>query len=107
MTGQLGRGKTGVARLALTTGAPVVPVGLIGTFDLLPKNRPIPGFAGRKSITITIGEPIDIEALPAGTTLETVDVEHLRGITNRIMHAIAKLIGQSYEHDKPSTSQGL
>jgi 1-acyl-sn-glycerol-3-phosphate acyltransferase len=34
--GRLYRGRTGVAQLALTAGAPVVPVGLIGTADLLP-----------------------------------------------------------------------
>ncbi|OMQ14947.1 1-acyl-sn-glycerol-3-phosphate acyltransferase, partial [Modestobacter sp. VKM Ac-2676] len=38
--GRLHRGKTGVARLALATGAPVVPVAVIGTHALYPRRRP-------------------------------------------------------------------
>ena len=34
--GRLYRGKTGVARLALESGAPVIPCAMLGTFELMP-----------------------------------------------------------------------
>jgi 1-acyl-sn-glycerol-3-phosphate acyltransferase len=56
LTGKLQKGKTGVARMALAAKVPVVPVGLIGTFELMPKGRIIPKF--KKNIIINIGKPI-------------------------------------------------
>ena len=40
--GYLHRGHTGVARLSLRTGAPIVPVGLIGTDDVQPVDKKMP-----------------------------------------------------------------
>ena len=40
--GYLHRGHTGVARLALRTGAPIVPVGLIGTDECQPTDKKLP-----------------------------------------------------------------
>ena len=40
--GRLYRGKTGVARLALESGAPVIPCAMLGTFDLMPSRKFIP-----------------------------------------------------------------
>ena len=44
LTGKINHAKTGVARLALDAKVPVLPVGLIGTFKILPKGKIIPRF---------------------------------------------------------------
>ena len=49
--GRLYRGRTGVAHLALTSGAPVVPVGLIGTDRLQPVGARVPRI---RSFTISL-----------------------------------------------------
>ena len=85
--GRLYRGRTGVAQLALTSGAPIVPVGLIGTDRLQPvgSNRP-----RLVRVTVTFGEPIDVrgqyDGVPPGKAR--------REITDRIMTEIQKLTGQ-------------
>jgi len=55
--GLLHSGHTGVAQLALTTGSPVIPVGIIGTDAVQPIGQRIPRRAGH--VTLTFGEPID------------------------------------------------
>jgi 1-acyl-sn-glycerol-3-phosphate acyltransferase len=85
--GRLYRGRTGVAQLALTSGAPVVPVGLIGTDRLQPvgSNRP-----RLVRVTVKFGEPIDVrgryDGVPAGRAR--------REITDTVMAEIQKLTGQ-------------
>jgi 1-acyl-sn-glycerol-3-phosphate acyltransferase len=85
--GRLYRGRTGVAQLALTSGAPIVPVGLVGTERLQPvgSNRP-----RLVRVTVTFGEPIDVrgryDGVPPGRAR--------REITDRVMSEIQKLTGQ-------------
>ena len=88
--GYLHRGHTGVARLALRTGAPVVPVGLIGTDEVQPIDRKMPRLLGR--VTVRFGEPLD-----AGRYRD-FDVEHLalRELTDEVMYEIGQLSGYEY-----------
>jgi 1-acyl-sn-glycerol-3-phosphate acyltransferase len=84
--GLLYRGRTGVGWLALTTGAPVIPVGLIGTERLQP--------AGSRSVrpqhfTMRIGAPLHFEKTGPGHSLPA-----RREATDRVMDAIAALSGQ-------------
>src|SRR5690606_32478935 len=58
LDGRLYKGRTGVAFLALESGAPVVPVGLIGTDEAMPKGAKFPRLD--KRITVRFGEPIDV-----------------------------------------------
>ena len=55
LTGKLQKGKTGVVRLALAAKVPVIPIGLIGTFEILPKGKYIPKL---KRATMNIGKPM-------------------------------------------------
>lgn len=55
LDGKLQVGKTGIAKLALETEVPVIPVGIVGTFDVLPKGRIFPRLA---PIEVHIGEPL-------------------------------------------------
>jgi 1-acyl-sn-glycerol-3-phosphate acyltransferase len=58
LDGRLYKGRTGVAFLALETGAKVVPVGLIGTNEAMPVGAKWPRF--RPRVTIRYGEPLDL-----------------------------------------------
>lgn len=84
--GRLYRGKTGVARMALETGAPVVPVAMTYT----PRRMPF----GRKLVRVHVrfGEPLDFsryEGLAGDRFVE-------RSITDEIMYEIMTLSGQEY-----------
>src|SRR3954451_12994886 len=85
--GRLSRGRPGVAQLALTSGAPIVPVGLIDPSRLQPvgSNRP-----RLVRVTVRFGEPIDVrgqyDGVPPGRAR--------REITDRVMAAIQQLTGQ-------------
>ncbi len=83
------RGKTGVARLAIEAGAPVIPVAMIDTHIAQPIGKRVPS---RHPIGVRIGEPISLERF-AG---QQDDRAVLREATDEIMHAIAALSGQTY-----------
>src|SRR5512133_2882250 len=57
--GKLHKGKTGVARLALATGAPIVPVGLVGTDECQPTDAKLPRLF--RKLTIRFGPPISTD----------------------------------------------
>jgi len=88
--GYLHRGHTGVARLALRTGTPIVPVGLIGTDEIQPVDKKMPNLFRR--VTIRFGEPLDPERY-AG-----MEQEHLalRELTDEVMFEIGQLSGYEY-----------
>jgi 1-acyl-sn-glycerol-3-phosphate acyltransferase len=85
--GKLGRGKTGVAWLALTAACPVVPVAVAGTDRVQPIGAHWPR---PRRISITFGEPLifDDHRGQAGKGRAR------REVTDRIMRAIADLSGQ-------------
>jgi 1-acyl-sn-glycerol-3-phosphate acyltransferase len=88
--GRLYRGRTGVARLAMMTPAPVIPVAMTGTFHVLPGGRRMPR---RGRVEIRIGEPLVLAADLDGTG---ADAKLLRVRTDEIMQAIATLSQQPY-----------
>lgn len=90
-SGSLHKGHTGVARLALRTGAPVVPVGLVGTRDCQPPDRTLPKFF--VPITVKFGCPIDVTRF---TGLEG-DRMVLRQITDEVMFEVRDMSGQDYD----------
>ena len=85
--GYLYRGKIGVAWLAHMTGAPVVPVGLIGTDRL---QKPGSNLVYPHRFTIRVGEPMWFEK-----TGEQMTGKQRRQTTNQIMDEIAQLSGQA------------
>lgn len=86
LDGRLYKGRTGVAWLALTTGAKVVPVGLIGTDKLQPVGAKIPRI---RKITVTFGEPLDLAHYGSAESGRA-----RRQATDEIMAAIHALTGQ-------------
>jgi len=89
LTGKIQKGKTGVARLALEAKVPVLPIGFIGTFKILPKGNHIPKL---KKATMNIGKPIYLNKYYGNKVNKSL----LRKITNNIMKEIARLSGQKY-----------
>jgi 1-acyl-sn-glycerol-3-phosphate acyltransferase len=87
LDGRLYKGRTGVAFLALETGAPVVPVGLIGTDVVMPVGARFPTL--RQRVTVRFGAPLDLSAHGAASSGRA-----RRAATDEIMAAIHALSGQ-------------
>ena len=88
--GRLHKGHTGAARLALRTGAPLVPVGIIGTRDIQPPGARVPRpFA---ACIIRFGRPIDVTR----HRHRVDDRLLLRQITDELMYEVRELTGQEY-----------
>ena len=87
--GRLYRGKTGVARLALESGAPVIPVAMVGTDVAQPLGRAVPK---PMPIGIVFGEPLDFSRYRGMENDRFV----LRSVTDEIMYAILRLSDQEY-----------
>ncbi|MEY9962059.1 1-acyl-sn-glycerol-3-phosphate acyltransferase [Streptacidiphilus sp. MAP12-16] len=93
LDGRLYRGRTGVAWLALTSGALVVPVALAGTEQIQPVGSRLPRV---RRITVRFGEPLDFSdraAALAGGTAASGPVR--RAVTDEIMDAIHALSDQT------------
>jgi 1-acyl-sn-glycerol-3-phosphate acyltransferase len=87
--GRLYKFRTGVARLALRSGAPVVPVGLIGTRDVQPPNS---RRWHREPVAVHVGPPMQFGQLAAQERSARV----LREVTEAIRAEIQRLCGQEY-----------
>jgi 1-acyl-sn-glycerol-3-phosphate acyltransferase len=95
--GRLYRGRTGVAWLALASGAPVVPVGLVGTDRVQPVGARLPRVA---PVTVRFGAPLSpdlYQSLRAGAAR--------RRMTDDVMAAIADLSEQDVAPGYSPTSR--
>ena len=90
--GDLYKGRTGAARLALRVGCPIFPVGVIGTREIQPPDAKLPKI--RQPCTIKIGRPINIERYRSRMDDHLV----LRQITDELMFEIRELTGQQYHN---------
>src|SRR4051812_49425183 len=87
--GRLYRGKTGIARMALEAGVPVIPVAMVNTFDIQPPGQVMPRIM---RVGIRIGEPLDFSRYEGMEGDRFV----LRSITDEIMYELMQLSGQEY-----------
>ncbi|MEV6301024.1 lysophospholipid acyltransferase family protein [Actinoplanes sp. NPDC051861] len=87
--GRLYRGKTGVARLALESGAPVVPVALLNTDEIQPTGTLVPTV---KRVRIRVGRPLDFSRYAEQRGDRFVE----RAITDEIMYELMALSGREY-----------
>ena len=83
------RGRSGVARLALETGVPVIPVAVLGTDVVAPPGKKFGSFTRP---AVRFGKPLDFSRYEG---LEN-DRYILRSITDEIMYEIMRLSGQEY-----------
>ncbi len=98
--GRLYRGKTGIGRIALKAGVPVVPVGITGTHQAMPGGRswPVPS-----QVSVRFGKPLSFERYTLGPANQLV----LRAIADQIMYEIMMLTGLTYiDKYTPSAKQG-
>ncbi|HEY3952254.1 MAG TPA: lysophospholipid acyltransferase family protein [Streptosporangiaceae bacterium] len=90
--------RTGVARLALTTGVPVVPVACWGAQVILPYGDKRPKLFPRKTVKVTAGPPVDLSAFRD----QPLTAQTLRGATEAIMADITKLLARLRGEEPPA-----
>jgi 1-acyl-sn-glycerol-3-phosphate acyltransferase len=90
--------KTGVARLALATGAPVIPVAHWGAQDILPYGTFRPHVVPRKTVRVLAGPPVDLSEFEG----RPLDTPTLRAATDKIMADVAGLVGKLRGEDPPA-----
>jgi 1-acyl-sn-glycerol-3-phosphate acyltransferase len=92
--GRLYRGRAGLGWLALNTGAPVLPVAMVGTRKMLPPGAPLPR---PTRIEVRIGKPLEFGHLAGDPPARA-----RRTVADEVMRAIADLSGQEYVHEYAS-----
>ena len=84
--GRLYKGRTGIARLAIESGAPIIPVAMFNTAELQPTGQVVPKV---RRVEMVFGEPIYLDG-------DSTDLALLRTLTNQLMEKIAQLSKQEY-----------
>jgi 1-acyl-sn-glycerol-3-phosphate acyltransferase len=87
--GRLYRGKTGVARLALDSGAPVIPVVMLNADEIQPPGKVLPKI---KRVRIRFGAPLDFSRYSGMSGDRFVE----RAVTDEIMYELMELSGREY-----------
>jgi 1-acyl-sn-glycerol-3-phosphate acyltransferase len=87
--GRLYRGKTGVARLALDSGAPVIPVVMLNSDEIQPLGSKLPRI---KRVRIRFGQPIDFSRYAGMAGDRFIE----RAVTDEIMYELMELSGREY-----------
>ena len=88
--GRLYRGRSGIGYLALNSGAPVIPVAMMGTRKMLPPGAPLPR---PTRIEIRIGKRMEFAHLAGEPPARA-----RRTVADEVMRAIGELSGQEYVH---------
>ncbi|MBZ9578510.1 1-acyl-sn-glycerol-3-phosphate acyltransferase [Patescibacteria group bacterium] len=96
-TGEIQSGRLGVAKIFLKTGVPILPVGIEGTFELMPPGKSFPEI--KRIVKINIGKPLFFkkEFFEAKKIKEN-SIEYqkiLKKITNKIMDEISFLANKN------------
>jgi len=84
--GRLYKGRTGIARLAIESGAPIIPVAMFNTEKIQPTGTVVPKVM---RVEMIFGEPMYFEG-------DSTDLLYLRDVTDKIMATIQELSGQEY-----------
>ena len=84
--GRLFKGRTGIARMAIDSGAPIVPVAMFNTAEIQPTGQVVPKV---RRVEMVFGEPMYF-------TGDSSDLALLRQVTDEIMRGIQKISGQVY-----------
>ncbi len=84
--GRLYKGRTGIARIAIESGAPIIPVAMFNTAEIQPTGQVVPKV---RRVEMVFGEPMYF-------TGDSTDQAVLRAATNQLMEKIAELSKQEY-----------
>ncbi len=90
--------KTGVARLALTSGAPVIPIAHWGTQDILPYGSKKVKLFPRKTVRTVAGKPVDLSQWAGKST----SARALRAATDAIMSEVTALVASLRDEEPPA-----
>jgi 1-acyl-sn-glycerol-3-phosphate acyltransferase len=90
--GKINKGKTGMIRLALAAKVPILPVGIRGTFKLMPPGKAYPKI--KKIVSLKIGKPIHLDRF----FNRKINKKILENQTKKVMKQIANQIGQKYKY---------
>src|ERR1700688_4066045 len=96
-------GKTGAARLALTTGAPVIPIAHWGAQEILPYGSKKPHLFPRKTVRMAAGPPVDLSAYAD----QRLGANTLRAATADIMADITALLATIRQETPPAVPYDL
>ncbi|MGH3234980.1 MAG: lysophospholipid acyltransferase family protein [Streptosporangiaceae bacterium] len=91
-------GKTGAARLALTTGAPVIPIAHWGAQEILPYGSKKPHLFPRKTVRMVAGPAVDLSAYQG----QRLGASTLRAATADIMADITALLAKIRQETPPA-----
>jgi 1-acyl-sn-glycerol-3-phosphate acyltransferase len=84
--GRLYKGRTGLVRLAIDSGAPIIPVAMFDTEKIQPTGKVIPNIMRVKMV---FGEPMYVSG-------DSTNLQFLRDKTDELMRTIQSLSGQEY-----------
>ncbi|MFF0101210.1 lysophospholipid acyltransferase family protein [Micromonospora sp. NPDC005257] len=87
------KGKTGAARLALATGAPVVPIAMVGPERMFDPRTARFGLRPRTSVTVIAGPPVDLSPWAGATPTRPILEEMTDTIMLRIRDLVAEIRG--------------
>lgn len=87
--GRLYKGKTGLARIALETGVPVIPIAMIGTDKFNPPGTVLPR---PTRVVVKIGKPLNFDRYEGMQGNRFIE----RAVTDEIMYELMRLTGQQY-----------
>ena len=91
--GRIYKGRTGMGRIAMTTGKKVIPIAMIGTR----KANPIGSWVPRPTkVGMRVAEPIDPHEWAAERGLDPNEHDTIRAFTDYVMQELAELSGQPY-----------
>jgi 1-acyl-sn-glycerol-3-phosphate acyltransferase len=96
--GSLHAGHTGVGHLSVTTGAPIIPTGIVGTDHIQPRGARVP--RPFRSAIVRFGRPVDPDGYDGSRRVPR------RRITRDVMTAISQLSGQTDPGRPASPSAG-
>ena len=96
-------GKTGAARLALTTGAPVIPIAQWGAQKVLPYGSKKPKLWPRTTVRMAAGPPVDLSAYQG----KRLGASTLQAATADIMADITELLGKIRQETPPAAPWDL
>jgi len=91
--GEIHKPFTGVAKFALNAKVPILPVGIIGTYNIMSRHDKRPKFRGAKA-KIRIGKPMYFSQY---SNIQPTDRDY-KLVTDKIMDSIAELAEKKYSH---------
>lgn len=96
------RAKTGAVRLALRTGAPIVPVAMLGAHEVLGRRRialsMLANLFRRPKVAVEVGAPIDVRSLVSS---DDPPYEEVRAAADRVMGELVALLAELRDEPAP------